>query len=66
MQVAEHRRQCLIRYILAMTASQGKKGVDLFLTNVQRIHGQEVAESMREECRAQWKLGNRGAWGDWR
>ncbi len=62
----EHKRRCLIRYVLAMTAAHGRAGVDKFLANVQRIHGDDYAASLRDECRAQWKLGNRGAWGDWR
>jgi len=67
MKIERHR--CLIRWILALTASNGEKGnqiADQFLGRVAKRHGSDYAEKLRADCRSQWKAGNRGVWGDWR
>lgn len=60
------RHRCLIRWILALTASKGKKAADEYFSRFAKRHGDNNAEKLRAECREQWKLGNRGDFGDWR
>ena len=60
------KHQCLIRWILALTASNGKESGSDFIGRVEKRHGKPVADRLREDCRDQWAKGNRGAKGDWR
>jgi hypothetical protein len=64
MKIERHR--CIIRWILALTASNGKKAGAEFIDRVEKRHGSDYAEKLRADCRSQWKAGNRGVWGDWR
>ncbi len=64
MKIERHR--CLIRWILALTASNGKKAASDFLDRVAKRHGDIYVDSLRKELRNQWTKGNRGQWGDWR
>ena len=60
------RHRCLIRWILALTASNGKKSANDFLDRVSKRHGDIYVDSLRKELRDQWTKGNRGQWGDGR
>ncbi len=64
MKIERHR--CLIRWILALTASNGKKSANDFLDRVAKRHGDIYVDYLRKELRDQWTKGNRGQWGDWR
>ena len=67
MKIERHR--CFIRWILALTESNGAKGKDIadqFLARVAKRHGDVYVDFLRKELRDQWTKGNRGQCGDWR
>lgn len=54
--------QCMIRQLLRYKADGNKEAVNGFLNK--RKTGIERNEII-EDCKTQWKLGNRGEWGKW-
>ena len=56
----EHLRRCLIRQLLRWRAERGDDWMRGFVADWKRWPG------LREDFRAQWAAGNRGALGDWR
>ena len=52
-------RRCLIRQLLRWRAERGDDWMRGFVADWKRWHG------LREDFRAQWAAGNRGALGDW-
>lgn len=59
-------RQAEVRALLVMRAKQGKAAVEGYMATVARRRSPAFARGLEEECRQQWRLGNRGAYGDWR
>ena len=64
--IEEERRRCFVRWILAYTVSNGKKEAEVYFKRIEKRHGEQYASKLKDECREQWKLGNRGQLGDWR
>ena len=60
-QAAEYRHRCEVRYVCA----QGP-AADGYLAMVAKRRSPEAADRLRRDAREQYRLGNRGAWGDWR
>jgi hypothetical protein len=59
------RFQCETRHVLALRAEDRQKALD-YLELVEKRRGIEAGKALENEVIAQWNLGNRGKWGDWR
>jgi hypothetical protein len=59
--VEEHRHRCEVRQVLAWRTEDRGKALE-YLAKVKDAR----REKLEQDCRKQWSLGNRGAWGDWR
>jgi hypothetical protein len=59
--VEEHRHRCEVRQVLAWRTEDRGKALE-YLSKVKDAR----REKLEQDCRKQWSLGNRGAWGDWR
>jgi hypothetical protein len=59
------RLRCEVRYVLALRAEDRQKALD-YLALVEKRRGIEARKALENEVIAQWNLGNRGKWGDWR
>lgn len=72
----DHRHRCEVRQLLRWTVERGGSWVHAWLygagtgrdrvRGVADFRGREAADRLRDDARAQWRLGNRGADGDWR
>jgi hypothetical protein len=60
-EVLEHRHRCEVRQVLAWRTEDRGKALE-YLSKVKDAR----LEKLERDCRKQWSLGNRGAWGDWR
>lgn len=63
MTAAEHQHQCLVRHVLAMRL-RDRDGAKSFLDLWETKHKGET--KLRADVVEQWRLGNRGKYGDWR
>lgn len=72
----QHRHRCEVRHLLRWTIERGGAVVHAWLygevvgekrvPGVTDKRGQAAADRLRDDAREQWRLGNRGAAGDWR
>lgn len=60
------RHQCEVRWVLELRAKEGHLRASGYLRRVGEKRGQKARERLEDDCREQWKLGNRGRHGDWR
>ncbi len=62
------RRRCEVRHILRLRAIS-RAASEHYIDGEKMIkdkRGEEAAKKLRDDCAAQWSLGNRGDKGDWR
>ncbi len=62
----QHRHRSEVRAVLRWRVTEGGEWVADWLSGVAQKRGQAAADRLREDCARQWRLGNRGAAGDWR
>jgi hypothetical protein len=55
------RHRCEVRQVLAWRTEDRGKALE-YLSKVKDAR----RDKLEQDCRKQWSLGNRGAWGDWR
>lgn len=63
-EVNRHRSE--VREWLRRGSDKPADWVKKLLTDIAKRRGMEAAERLRKDIVAQWKAGNRGAFGDWR
>lgn len=59
----DYQHRCEVRMLLVKRAKQGRDAVESYL-GASAVRGR--AQQLNRDVRAQWVLGNRGKWGDWR
>lgn len=63
------RHQCEVRYVLKLRCESREMMLGYLYHNeisVQKKRGKEEADRLMREASDQWRMGNRGGWGDWR
>ncbi len=58
---ALHRYQCEVRFVCSLGGRANS-----YLMDVEKRRGEKSTEGLRNDAREQYRLGNRGKWGDWR
>ncbi len=61
-----HRHQCEVRQLLRSRVERGTEWVRDWLESLVKPRGVDAVEKLRADTTLQWKMGNRGAPGDWR
>lgn len=64
MNAQDHRHQCEVRHILKMR-TESQEAALAYLELVTARRGKEAGQKLRDDCKRQWGLGNRGEWGSW-
>jgi hypothetical protein len=65
----EARHRAEVRSVLRWRESEGREWVQQWLygpKGVEKTRGKAAADRIAADAAEQWRLGNRGAWGDWR
>lgn len=62
----EYRHQCECREWMRRRREQGPEWLRRMLAGIEKARGKEAAERLKRDIATQWRLGNRGAPGDWR
>ena len=62
----QERHECEVRDVLLKFKKKGRKGLELYIAMVEQKRGSHAANRLREDCREQFKKGNRGDKGDWK
>lgn len=62
----EHRHRSEVRAVLRWRVTEGSEWVNAWLDDLPRFRAKRAADQLRADVLEQWRLGNRGAAGDWR
>lgn len=63
--VQDNRQKCEVRHVLKMRTKSQESAL-AYIEKVTARRGKEAGWKLRDDCRQQWGLGNRGEWGSWK
>lgn len=62
----EFKYRCEVRFLIQLRTERGKEWLRETLMDIEKRRGKSSADRLRESIYEQWRLSNRGEWGDWR
>ena len=60
-----HRHRCEVRQVLKWRTQDRNKAIE-YLSIVRNKRGDRTAQMLEKDCKAQWTLGNRGEYNEWK